>query len=126
MALENRELTDCEKNWIELILSKNFLYRDEVINQINYAKVIREYTDYYLALKFDIEEKIQPVRIRTGVPVEMRVYKKDCIPVQFLLHITRGYVSELEVFKADSSNIIAESSLVEGEIKILLNPDVMH
>lgn len=118
-------MTDCEKKWIELILSKNFSHRDEVINQINYAKVIREYTDYYLALKFDVEEGIQPVRIRTGVPVEMRVYKKDYIPVQFLLHITRGYVSELEIFKADSSNIKAESSLVDGEVKILFNPEAM-
>lgn len=125
MALENRALTDCEKKWMELILSKNFLHRDEVINQINYAKVIREYTDYYLALKFEIEEGIQPVRIRTGVPVEMRVYKKDYIPVQFLLHITRGYVSELEIFKADSSDIKAESSLADGEVEILLNPEVM-
>lgn len=125
MELENKELTECEKKWMELILSKNFLHRDEVINQINYAKVIREYTDYYLALKFDVEEEVQPVRIRNGVPVEMRVYKKDCMPVQFLLHITRGYVSELEIFKADSSNIKAESSLADGEVEILLNPEVV-
>lgn len=125
MALENSELTDCEKKWMELILSKKFLHRDEVINQINYAKVIREYTDYYLALKFCIEEGIQPVRIRTGVPVEMRVYKKDYVPIQFLLHITCGYVSELEIFKADSSNIKAESSLTDGEVELLLNPEVM-
>lgn len=124
MELKNSELTGCEKKWMELILSKNFLHRDEVINQINHAKVIREYTDYYLILKFCIAEGMRPVRIRTGVPVEMRVYKKDHIPIQFLLHITCGYVSELEIFKADSSNIKTESNLTDGEVEILVNPEI--
>lgn len=125
MILENSELRDCEREWMELILSREFLHRDEIIAQMNHAKIIREYTDYYLALKFNIEQRMQPIKIRTRVPVEMRVLIENHVPVQFLLHVTCGYIFELEIFKADSSNIKADSSLVDGEIEILLDPEVI-
>ena len=45
------------------------------------------------------------MELNIRVPVELRVYKENHVPVQFLLHIINGYVNELEIFNADSSKI---------------------
>ncbi len=50
----------------------------------------------------------------------MRAFQTDDVPYVFLLHIVEGYVDELEVFKADSSEILLppdiDLSKVEYEI----------
>jgi hypothetical protein len=124
MTIKNKELTVNEKKWLELILSKNFLYREEVINHINRATIIREYTDYYLALKFQVKDIMPPIPTKIRVPVEMRVSEKEQVPIQFLLHVVEGYVAELEVFKSDSSKINADLILIDGGIEILVNPEM--
>lgn len=125
MAIENKELTVNEKEWLELILTKIFLYREEVVNHINRATIIREYTDYYLALKFQVKDMMPPISTKIRIPVEMRVREKEQVPIQFLLHVIQGYVVELEVFKSDSSKINADLILIDGDVEILVNPEMV-
>ncbi len=125
MAIENKELTVNEKEWLELILSKNFFYKEEVINQINRATIIREYTDYYLALKFQVKDMMPPIPTNIRMPVEMRVREKEKVPIQFLLHVIQGYVAELEVFKSDSSKINDDLIPIDGDVEILVNPEMV-
>lgn len=45
------------------------------------------------------------------VPVETHLHQSNQVPVQFLLHVVQGYVSELETFNADSSKIAEHINL---------------
>lgn len=54
----------------------------------------------------------------------MRVYRVGKAPVQFLLHIINGYVYELEIFNADSSEIDKEGLLENADIQIIVNEKI--
>lgn len=116
----NKSLSMYELRWLELMLSKEFVYREQIIEQLNQAKIHREYTDYYLLLKFEVCN-VDKIENATRVPVEMVVYKKNQVPTQFLLHIFRGYVYELEIFNADSSQINEELIFNSDEVDIIIN-----
>lgn len=104
-------------------LVKGFFYREEIINQINCAEVSREYTNFYMALKFKVDNnKMQKIQTNIRVPVEMHVHRSERAPIQFLLHIFRGYLSELEIFNADSSEMDEDINLENGEVEIIINP----
>lgn len=131
--IQNKMLNAYEKSWLEKMLSLDFVYRNDIVKQINQATILREYTNYYLRLNFipasneqsqqagyDLQGKGVPES--TGVPVEMRVFFENKAPIQFLLHIEKGIVSELEVFYADSSKIDSEISLDNAQIEIIIDP----
>lgn len=105
MKIKNKQLENREKNWIENLLCDSFLYRDEILKQIENSEIEREYTDYFISVKFKVNKSIKPIELNSRVPVELRVYREDHAPMQFLLHVINGYVNELEVFYADSSKI---------------------
>ena len=119
--IQNRMLNSYEKSWIEKMLSSNFKQRKEIVRQITQAEILREYTDYYLSIKFIAECAAKNCSGSTGVPVEMRVYLKNKVPIQFLLHIKKGIVTELEVFYADSSKISGEISLDNVRTEIIID-----
>lgn len=126
MQIENKTIKPNEKDLLEKIFSKKFQYREEIINQINNAEIERTYTDFYLSLKFKIGSEIPPVKTDIRVPVEMRIYKENQVPVQVFLHIVHGYVSEVEVFNADSSKIIGGINFKNiKKIEILINPSLI-
>ncbi len=118
--IENNELYSYEKEWLEKMLSTEFPHKEDIVKQINLAKISREYTDYYLRLKFIIQKENDKFPNNTGVPIEMRVYRDNETPIQFLLHIVRGNVSELEVFRADSSKISCEIAFKNAKIEIII------
>ena len=117
----NTRLNGCEKNCLEKMLNPSFKFREEIINQINHAEIIREYTDYYLSIKFILDNTWKCPSDNTGVPVEMRIYKTGESPIQFLLHMSQGIITELEVFKADSSKINKEIPLENAKVEIIIN-----
>lgn len=41
----------------------------------------------------------------------MHLHQPNQVPAQFLLHVVQGYVSELEIFYADSSKIAEHINL---------------
>lgn len=124
-SINNENLRESERKWIEAIVSKKFLYREDIINQINCAEVYRNYTEYYISLKFKVDTNwVNQIHTNIRVPVEMRVLKLGKIPVQFLLHIVQGYIHELEIFNADSSKIDEKIILENAEIEIIINPEL--
>lgn len=118
--IRNENITTNEKAWLETMLSQNFLYRKELVEQINSAKVIRDYHNDYLLMKFECPKKIKLIKTAVRVPIEMRVYTKGKAPAQFLLHIREGTVSELEVFYADSSAIDVDCMVHAEKIEVLI------
>ena len=54
----------------------------------------------------------------------MRVHRTGQVPIQFLLHIVQGYVSELEIFNADSSKIDMDINLENAKVEIVINPEL--
>lgn len=121
--IQNRKLNKYEKNWLEKMLSSNFAQKNEIIAQINQSDVSREYTDYYLSIKFIGAYAVESFQESTGVPLEMRVYLKNEVPIQFLLHVKKGVVTELEVFKADSSKISSDINLDNAQTEILIDSE---
>ena len=123
MEIQNKNLNKYEKSWLEKLLSADFPLKKGFFHQINQADIIRQYTDYYLSLQFagicpTTKERSEYI----GVPIEMRVYLEGSVPIHFLLHVKKGIVSELEIFKADSSKINSALSLDDAEIEILIDP----
>lgn len=125
MEIENKAINPNEKDWLEEIFSKRFQYRNELINQINNAKIEREYTDFYLSLKFKVDSGIPPVQTDIRVPIEMRIYKEKQVPVQVLLHIVHGYISEVEIFNADSSKITKNINFKNAKIEVLVDSSLL-
>lgn len=120
--IQNKKLNGYEKQWLEKLLSTNFAQKKIILSQINQADIERQYTEYYLSIKFvgiqTAKERLQ----YTGVPLEMRVFFKNEVPIQFLLHVGNGVVRELEVFKADSSEISCNISLDDAYVEVLVDP----
>lgn len=125
MEIQNEALTSNEKQWLKFMFSKNFLNRDELIAQINHAKIHREYTEYFLSLHFTAIDA-KPVHLHVRVPIEMRLYQDSRAPVQFFLHVVQGYVSELEIFYADSSQIDLKNFFETDHVEILLDSEVIQ
>lgn len=116
--ISNEKLTTYEKEWLEIMLSYDFVYKNILIDQINQADIKRDYTDYFFRILFDVPSIISPIPIKVRVPIEMRVYSKNKVPIQFFLHIMDGFVSELEIFNADSSPMDKEIKITKKQIII--------
>lgn len=56
--------------------------------------------------------------VQQRVPVEAIAYDVDKVPIEVLLHVVDGKVRELEVIKADGSNIKNFSLVEEFTIKV--------
>lgn len=121
MFIYNNSLSEYEKEWLESLLSINFINREGIIYQINHSQVEREYTKYYLFLKFQCGDYVRAVNIKERVPVEMRVYKDGEAPLLFLLHIINGFVAELEIFYADSSEISEDLVITNDRRDVIVN-----
>lgn len=113
---ENENLSGSEKKWLTTMLSIDFKEKEQLIRQINAASIIREYTRYFTSIKFTVPVSISAIKMTERIPIEMRVYDSEKAPVQFLLHIINGYVSELEIFRADSSEISGNIKLNHVEV----------
>lgn len=98
---ENENLSGSEKEWLATMLSIDFENKEQLIRQINAASIIREHTRYFISIKFAVPLSISAIKMTERVPIEMRAYDSEKAPVQFLLHIINGYVSELEIFRAE-------------------------
>lgn len=114
--IENERLSENEKRWLDAMLSVDFKEKEQLIQQINAANIVREYTRHFISIKFIIPVSIPAIKMTERVPVEMRVYDGDNAPEQFLLHIIHGYVCELEIFRADSSEINSNIKLEHIEV----------
>lgn len=123
--IKNTKLNAEEIRWLERMLSVNFTLKKDIVSQINQANIVRQYTDFFLSIKFTEIQLKSAYPEYTGVPLEMRVYLKDSSPIQFLLHLNNGIVCELEIFKADSSKINSKINLDYAKVTILIDPKLI-
>ncbi len=115
--INTKKLTPNEKNWIETLLNCEVLHKKEITEQINSAEIEREYSPYFIFINFNVDKGMDRISVAKRVPVEMRAYSDNDVAIQFLLHIVNGYVSQLEIFKADSSEISCDIDLKKYRIE---------
>jgi hypothetical protein len=71
------------------------------------AETIEEDSDNYGSIRLYVPSGVTaPTAAR--IPVEGRGYDSDGVPVDFLLHVLNGVANELEVIKADGTQIITD------------------
>jgi len=112
-----RTLTDYESRLIELLLAQDFPGRDELKLQLKDLEAIPAGDkDNYGSILLKPHES-KRAAVETRVPVEGEYIDSDNVPVSVLLHVVDGYLHELEVFKADGSDILERSPDLRIEIK---------
>jgi len=103
----NNDFTDFENRILDLMLSNAPKYKEILFEQLNNANISREKTQYYSLtfLEVDKERTGLPEDGKSGIILEMIINNLHKIPTDVLLHSKNGYVCELEVYNADSSEI---------------------
>lgn len=114
-----RDLSNYEIKILAMLLEEPFLGRDEIRKQLDKAKVreIAEYNDNYGSIEFLIDTNLKAL-VPQRVPVEGKASDVDKVPIDILLHIIDGKVSELEFVKADGTAIKTLPSPEEIKIEI--------
>jgi hypothetical protein len=102
MDLSYRPLKTNERELLEKLLEPDFPGRDELLGQISSvtAKEIDE--DGGLALQC---APSRPAPVKCRVPTEGECVDADGVAIHVLLHVVDGTMSELEIFKDDSSRV---------------------
>lgn len=100
-----RGFTDEEKVWLSKLLSVEFAGRSELLEQVQNARVSGVCDCGCRTVDIDVRGSCRICGSSVRVPVEMTATMSDGMPVVFLLHVLNGRLSELEVFRADSSPI---------------------
>ena len=102
MDLSYRPLKANERDLLERLLDPDFPGRDELLGQVSSvtAKEIDE--DGGLALRCAPN---RPAPVKCRVPTEGECADNDGVMIHVLLHVVDGVMSELEVFKEDSSRV---------------------
>ena len=113
-------MNDFEEKIIELIASEEFEFKSILFNQINEAQTFSETNGYFYSIMFKVKEGIQTIECLERVPIEIRLFYKERHPVQILVHIIKGYIAEIEIFRADSSYLSIDE-LMNYEKKVFIN-----
>jgi hypothetical protein len=103
-----REPTTVERQIVELLLNQSFPGRDDLSAQLESAQVreIEEYEDNYGSLEFSVSCS-RHAPISNGPVAIAMTADDDGVPVEVLLHVRGGELSELEIVKADGSPLRA-------------------
>ena len=109
-----------EKEWLKAYLSYDFPGREEIIQQIKTSTVTREYTKWHLSMKFHPYRGTSPTPSTQRVPFVMLAHLEDRAPLEFLLHIVDGYVAELEILFADSSEISDSVDIADAKLEYFI------
>lgn len=82
-------------------------YKNIILEQLNNAEIKREKTKFYNLTFFEVENGIErlPEDGKSGIILEMIINSSNQIPIDILLHSKNGYIYELEVYNADSSEL---------------------
>jgi hypothetical protein len=97
-----RPISIDERALIQRLLSEPFPGSAEIGKQLDTALVRK--IDAEGSLEFNVAEQAQAMVVHR-VPVEGTYCDRDGLPVHLLLHVIDGRARELEIFKADGSEI---------------------
>lgn len=118
-----RKLQSEELNWLNRMLDTEFLGKSELLDQIQNSQVSPNYNKGFISLKFQSDSSIAKFPYNVRNPIEMRAYQNDAVPVMFLIHVMNGYLNELEIFNADSSEITVDLSV--DNVEIIINSELI-
>lgn len=132
--IANTNLNLREQRWLQMFWDVPYHCKLELQKQIESATIEREYTDYYIFLKFLVPENVNPIKsIDERVPIEVivshyegaendpaeiqyggdsipnKIDEKKIYPTSFMLHFSKGYVQELEIYNLDCSALDIEN-----------------
>jgi hypothetical protein len=114
---EPRELSNGEWKILNKMLSADFQGKDIVSIQLKSAKVISYCPCGCKTIDIQVDRNLPQYEYEKRVPVELKVFSEDGVPIMASLHIANGYISELEIVRADSKaindEIIFDNSIIE-------------
>lgn len=116
--VKERDFLEEERQWLNKILSVTFEGRDIIAKQVSDAKVTGCCSCGCKSIEIKVNNMHPVYPYSKRIPVEMEVASKDGVPITFLLHVLNGYVSELEVFRADSLIIDEDINIQKAQVKI--------
>lgn len=118
-----REINDVERTWLDKILSAEFKGKDVLKEQLSKTRVSVEENVGFILVKFHLTERVQKYPFNVIAPVYMIALQKNAVPIIFALFIVNGYIYEMEIFNADSSEI-SVTSIDVTDIEYDINADV--
>ena len=148
--IANENLNSREQRWLQMFWDIDYRCKFELQKQIESAAVKREYTASYIFLTFSVPENVSPITsIDERVPLEVIVshykgagdasmeiqYGGNSIPItvdetkiqptSFMLHFSKGYVDELEIYNLDSSALDIENIHI-GKRNYRISPSIAY
>lgn len=115
-----RCMSDLEKIWIDKFLEASFPDKAIVQEQLSSVCVKSETLTPYISLGLQTQCQVAfPHKER--VPVIMQAWQPNQVPIEFLLHFADGFVSELEIYYADGSEVDYNNIMldnIEYEIRV--------
>ncbi len=113
-----RELSFEEWKVLNKMLSTDFVGKDIIVNQLKSAKVISYCPCGCKTVDIDVDNNLPKYEYGKTVPVQLTTYSQDGVPIIAAIHISNGYVTELEILRADSKEINEEIKLDQAVIEI--------
>lgn len=98
-----RPLTTRERELLEALLGEEFPGRDQLRTQMDSVAAKEIDQDGSLALQPGSGERAP---VKTSVPTEGQCADADGKPVHILLHVRDGLMTEMEVFREDSTPVL--------------------
>jgi len=99
-----RPLTEWERGVILRLLSEcPFAGRDELLAQVDAVAARPIDEDGSIGLQCSCDVK---AAVTARIPVEAEAQDRDGMTIHYLLHVLDGTMSELEVYKDDSSRVV--------------------
>lgn len=112
-----RYLNKLEKSILDKILQVSFPGSEEIKKQIIDVKVrIIEYQDNYGSIEFKVNSNIQAFT-NSNVPVEAVTKDVDGVPVEILIHMKENKINELEIIKADGTQLKSPIDINSLEVR---------
>lgn len=113
-----RELSFEEWQVLSKMLSTDFMGKDSIVNQLKSAKVVSYCPCGCKTVDIEVDNNLPKYEYGKTVPVQLTTYSQDGVPIMAAIHIRNGYVTELEIFRADSEQINEEIKLDQAVIEI--------
>ena len=115
-----RELTEYEKGVLNKLLTVNFQGKEKLLIQLKSAKVAgycrcgdKNCKTIMIQVENDITNKAS---VETNVPVEGQGADVDGIPIMFMLFVTDGYMSALDIIKPGDAGIQSLPSVPQLQV----------
>jgi hypothetical protein len=115
---ESRELSITEWKILNKMMSVDFDGKDILLIQLKTARVISYCPCGCQTVDIQVSKNSPKYEYTKRVPVELKVFSEDKVPIIASLHVVNGYISELEIVRADSKEINEEIILDNAIIEL--------